>query len=235
MGASPIWSAAAAAAAFVYHRQRANIQKLQLRLQHSKTLPCSTCSWRSLRPGRICPFAATSITHTHRNFLQDAEHVQMHRSSMQAVFDRIDTNLPAVRRTLEELIRIPSVSADPARATSVRDSADAFAQLLRDAGASNVAVLTVPNAHSIVCGDFLASADARTLLVYGHHDVQPPGRADRWLSPPFDPPTRCRTPPVSSSAWRIRRAMLTRKMRVSISPTGAVRCGRRRTCSRNYR
>ena len=109
---------------------------------------------------------------------------------MQAVFDRIDTNLPAVRGTLEELIRIPSVSADPARVASVRDSADAFAQLLRDSGATNVAVLTAPNAHPIVCGDFIASADARTLLVYGHHDVQPPGRSDRWVSPPFEPVER---------------------------------------------
>jgi acetylornithine deacetylase/succinyl-diaminopimelate desuccinylase-like protein len=109
---------------------------------------------------------------------------------MQAVFDRIDTNLPAVLRTLEELIRIPSVSADPARAASVRDSADAFASMLRDAGASDVAVLTAANAHPIVCGDFRAHAGAPTLLVYGHHDVQPPGRADRWLSPPFEPVER---------------------------------------------
>jgi acetylornithine deacetylase/succinyl-diaminopimelate desuccinylase-like protein len=109
---------------------------------------------------------------------------------MQAVFDRIDTNLPAMRRTLEELIEIPSVSADPARAANVRDSADAFARVLAEAGASDVAVLTAANAHPIVCGDFRASADARTLLVYGHHDVQPPGRADRWLSPPFEPVER---------------------------------------------
>ena len=98
------------------------------------------------------------------------------------VFDRIDANLPAMRRTLEELIRIPSVSADRAR---VRESADAFARLLRDAGARDVAVF-----DDVVCGDFRGSNDARTLLVYGHHDVQPPGRADRWLSPPFEPVER---------------------------------------------
>jgi acetylornithine deacetylase/succinyl-diaminopimelate desuccinylase-like protein len=102
---------------------------------------------------------------------------------MNAVFDRIDANLPVMRRTLEELIRIPSVSADRMR---VRESADAFARLLREAGATDVAIF-----DAVVCGDFRgAAADAPTLLVYGHHDVQPPGRAERWLSPPFEPVER---------------------------------------------
>jgi acetylornithine deacetylase/succinyl-diaminopimelate desuccinylase-like protein len=114
----------------------------------------------------------------------------MHHSLMPDVFDRIDANLPATRHTLEELIRIPSVSADRTRAASVRESAEAFARLLRDCGARDVEVLAVPDAPPIVCGDFVASADAPTLLVYGHHDVQPPGRAERWLSPPFEPMER---------------------------------------------
>ncbi|HYC61357.1 MAG TPA: M20/M25/M40 family metallo-hydrolase [Thermoanaerobaculia bacterium] len=116
--------------------------------------------------------------------------MRVHRACVDKVFDRLDANLSATRQQLEALIRIPSVSADPARAEHVRNSAEAFAQILRDAGATNVAVLAVPDAHPIACGDFIASQDAPTLLVYGHHDVQPSGRADQWFSPPFEPVER---------------------------------------------
>jgi acetylornithine deacetylase/succinyl-diaminopimelate desuccinylase-like protein len=91
-------------------------------------------------------------------------------------------------RDLEDLCRIPSVSAsDPA---SVRASANATAELLRRAGLDNVRLLEAEGAHPAVYADWLRRDGAPTLLIYGHHDVQPPGAIERWLSPPFEPQVR---------------------------------------------
>lgn len=103
---------------------------------------------------------------------------------MQDVLRRIDASLPATRAQLESLIRVPSVSADPAHARDVRESAEAFAELI------DGDVLTVDGAHPIVCAYVQTNVDAPTLLIYGHHDVQPAGALDRWTTPPFEPRER---------------------------------------------
>src|SRR5262249_56598988 len=51
-------------------------------------------------------------------------------------------------------------------------------------------VLEVPGVHPYVYADGLDRPGARTLLLYGHHDVVPPGRPERWASPPFEPVER---------------------------------------------
>jgi cysteinylglycine-S-conjugate dipeptidase len=91
---------------------------------------------------------------------------------------------------LAELARIPSVSAAGFPGGEVRRSAEAFAGLLRRTGLDNVQVLEIEGVHPYVYGEWLGRPGAPTLLIYGHHDVVPPGRPERWASPPFEPAER---------------------------------------------
>ncbi len=95
------------------------------------------------------------------------------------------------RRELEELVRIPSISADGFDPAQCRRSAQATADLLRDCGLDDVRLLEVEGAHPYVTGQWLgAGEDAPTVLLYAHHDVQPVGTPDRWNSEPFTPTER---------------------------------------------
>jgi acetylornithine deacetylase/succinyl-diaminopimelate desuccinylase-like protein len=98
--------------------------------------------------------------------------------------------LPAVRSDLERLVRIASVSADPAAAAQVRASADEVAALMRQAGLPQVEVLTFEGGQPTVLGRRPAPAGAPTVLLYAHHDVQPPGDRASWDSDPFEPAER---------------------------------------------
>jgi acetylornithine deacetylase/succinyl-diaminopimelate desuccinylase-like protein len=85
---------------------------------------------------------------------------------------------------LAELLRIPSVSADPARAGDVEAAADWLAEFVRGAGGQAEVVST--DTHPLIVGDLASSnGDAPTVLVYGHVDVQPPDPLDLWESDPF--------------------------------------------------
>ncbi len=89
--------------------------------------------------------------------------------------------------TLFEWLRIPSISADPGHAADVRRSAEFCAGLMRAAGLDNVTLLETPGLPAVY-GDWChAGPDAPTVLVYGHHDVQPVDPLDEWTSPPFEP------------------------------------------------
>lgn len=87
---------------------------------------------------------------------------------------------------LLELLRIPSVSADPKYAGDVRRMAEATAQHLRAVGADTVEIHDTAG-HPIVYGEKMTNPKAPTVLVYGHYDVQPPDPLDLWESPPFEP------------------------------------------------
>ncbi|MDX2135098.1 MAG: dipeptidase [Saprospiraceae bacterium] len=87
---------------------------------------------------------------------------------------------------LLELLRIPSVSADPQYAGDVRRMAEAVAAHLRQAGADTVEIHETEG-HPIVYGEKMIDPAAPTVLVYGHYDVQPPDPLDLWHSPPFEP------------------------------------------------
>jgi acetylornithine deacetylase/succinyl-diaminopimelate desuccinylase-like protein len=98
--------------------------------------------------------------------------------------------LPEVRSDLERLMRIRSVSADPAAAPQVEASAAEVAALLRQAGLPEVDIVAVPGGQPAVLAQRPAPAGAPTVLLYAHHDVQPTGDPAGWDSDPFEPTER---------------------------------------------
>jgi cysteinylglycine-S-conjugate dipeptidase len=95
-----------------------------------------------------------------------------------------------VRRDLERLIRIPSVSFPGFDQAEVRRSAEATAEILAASGAQGVRLMEVDEAHPAVLGECLGTGEGPTVLLYAHHDVQPPGNEADWESPPFEPTER---------------------------------------------
>jgi acetylornithine deacetylase/succinyl-diaminopimelate desuccinylase-like protein len=91
---------------------------------------------------------------------------------------------------LKELACIPSVSFHGFDPKQVERSAEAVATLCRARGLENVEVLRIPAAYPYVYADWLHAPGKPTLLLYAHHDVQPPGREALWHSPPFQPTER---------------------------------------------
>ena len=95
------------------------------------------------------------------------------------------------RRALEELVRIPSISAAGHDPDAVRRSATTTAALLAAAGLEGVELLEVDGAHPYVYGEWARGGpDVPTVLLYAHHDVQPVGTPERWASAPFEPVER---------------------------------------------
>jgi cysteinylglycine-S-conjugate dipeptidase len=97
--------------------------------------------------------------------------------------------LPGVRSDLEDLVRIESVSADPARADEVRRSAEATASLFRGAGL-DVDIVSAAGGRPAVLARKPAPPGRPTVLLYAHHDVQPEGSRSDWDSEPFEPTER---------------------------------------------
>ena len=91
------------------------------------------------------------------------------------------------RRELHELIRIPSLSADPAHADDVKRAADWLAEHLHAMGVESARVMPTAG-HPVVYGEWTgAGPDKPTVLVYGHYDVVPAAMEDGWNTPPFEP------------------------------------------------
>jgi acetylornithine deacetylase/succinyl-diaminopimelate desuccinylase-like protein len=108
---------------------------------------------------------------------------------MSDLAQRVREVLPSVRRDLEDLVRIESVWADPARRGEVQRSADAVAKMLSDAGFGEVQIVSEGGAPAVIAR-YPAPPGAPTVLLYAHHDVQPEGDHGQWLSPPFEPTER---------------------------------------------
>jgi acetylornithine deacetylase/succinyl-diaminopimelate desuccinylase-like protein len=92
---------------------------------------------------------------------------------------------------LSELLRIPSVSADPEHRGDVVRAADWVRNFIRGAGGE--AQLLETGNQPLVIGEIRASEDAdaaATVIAYGHFDVQPPAPLEAWESPPFEPTVR---------------------------------------------
>ena len=108
---------------------------------------------------------------------------------MSDLVERVREVLPSVRRDLEDLVRIESVWADPARRDEVHRSAQAVADLLSQAGFGDVRIVSEGGAPAVIARH-PAPPGAPTVLLYAHHDVQPEGDRDQWVSPPFQPTER---------------------------------------------
>ncbi|OBF54901.1 dipeptidase [Mycobacterium sp. 852002-50816_SCH5313054-b] len=109
---------------------------------------------------------------------------------MRDLEQRVRDVLPSVRRDLEDLVRIESVWADPARRDEVHRSARAVADLFSQAGFGDVRLVSEGSGAPAVIARHPAPPGAPTVLLYAHHDVQPEGDASQWASPPFEPTER---------------------------------------------
>ncbi|MBK9566887.1 MAG: dipeptidase [Saprospiraceae bacterium] len=105
---------------------------------------------------------------------------------MQELKNYIDQNKQRFLDELLEMLKIPSISADPAYKSDVAKTADVVAESLKKAGCSHVKVYPTKG-HPIVYGEHMIDPKFPTILVYGHYDVQPPDPLDLWTSPPFEP------------------------------------------------
>jgi len=91
------------------------------------------------------------------------------------------------RQELHEMLRIPSLSADPAHAGDVRRMAEWLADHFNSLGLDKVAVMETAG-HPVVYGEWTgAGPDKPTILVYGHYDVVPALMEDGWHTDPFEP------------------------------------------------
>lgn len=90
---------------------------------------------------------------------------------------------------LFELLRIPSISADPAYSAEMIRTAEFIKARLESAGAENVEICET-GGYPIVYGEKIIDPALPTILVYGHYDVQPAVPLELWISPPFEPTIR---------------------------------------------
>jgi len=108
--------------------------------------------------------------------------------TLPAVLDRIDRDLDASLERLFALLRIQSVSTDPAYAPQCREAAEHVAADLKSLGFETSVRPT--EGHPIVIGkasNGAGNGHAPRVLFYGHYDVQPVDPLDLWKTPPFEP------------------------------------------------
>ncbi|MEX0833967.1 MAG: M20/M25/M40 family metallo-hydrolase [Actinomycetota bacterium] len=103
---------------------------------------------------------------------------------------KISSLMPEIRADLERLIRIPSCGFDGFDPKNVRKSAEAVAGMLSSSGLHDTRLVEIPGGHPAVFGHTPGPPGTATVLLYAHHDVQPPGPDEEWDSPPYEPTER---------------------------------------------
>ena len=105
---------------------------------------------------------------------------------MEHINNYINENKDRFINELMDLLKIPSVSADPAYKTDVLNCADSVAKAMENAGADNIEICETEG-YPIVYAEKIIDTNLPTVLVYGHYDVQPADPLELWTSGPFDP------------------------------------------------
>ena len=105
-----------------------------------------------------------------------------------AVANYLDQHSARFLEELKELLRIPTVSADPECKPHMRRGAEFIHRQFADLGFKTEIVHTA--GHPIVYAEWLQAPGAPTVMVYGHYDVQPADPLDLWTTPPFEPTIR---------------------------------------------
>lgn len=108
---------------------------------------------------------------------------------MDQVLQFIDAQRARFVDELAAWARIPSISADPAHKDDMRRNAQHLMKELQRLSADRVE-LWETRGHPAVFASFMHAPGKPTLLVYGHHDVQPVDPLEEWISPPFEPAVR---------------------------------------------
>jgi acetylornithine deacetylase/succinyl-diaminopimelate desuccinylase-like protein len=104
--------------------------------------------------------------------------------TLDAVLDRIDRDLDQSLERLFSLLRIQSISTDPAYAAHCKTAADYVAADLKSLGFATEVRPT--GGHPVVIGK-ASNGGGPNVLFYGHYDVQPVDPLDLWETPPFEP------------------------------------------------
>lgn len=108
---------------------------------------------------------------------------------MQEIRKYVSDNKQRFLDELFELLRFPSVSADPKYKGDMLKTADYVAEKLKTAGADKIEICQTAG-YPIVYGEKIIDLSLPTVLVYGHYDVQPPDPLELWKTPPFEPTIR---------------------------------------------
>ncbi len=98
----------------------------------------------------------------------------------------IETNKGRFFEELFSLLRIPSISAKPEHKPDMYRCAERLTELLKEAGADEAGVFETAG-NPVVFGKKTVDPSAKTVLVYGHYDVQPPEPLEKWRTDPFEP------------------------------------------------
>ena len=105
---------------------------------------------------------------------------------MENIKQYINENKGRFINELVELLKIPSVSADPAYSEAVFSTAEAVKTALQNAGCDTVEICKTPG-YPVVYAEKIINKNLPTVLVYGHYDVQPADPLELWASHPFEP------------------------------------------------
>ena len=108
---------------------------------------------------------------------------------MKQITDYIVRHKERFLNEIIELLKIPSISADPAFSKEVIEASEAVKFALEKAGCDTVEIHKT-DGFPIVYAEKIIDSNLPTILVYGHYDVQPPDPMDLWNSPPFEPVIR---------------------------------------------
>ncbi|NJC97307.1 MAG: M20 family dipeptidase, partial [Anaerolineae bacterium] len=111
-------------------------------------------------------------------------------SNLQKALEYAHQNHERFLNELIEVLKIPSISTDAGYNAEVQRAAQWMADRLRKLGIERVQVMPTDGGHPIVYGEYMKKPGAKTVLIYGHYDVQPADPLELWETGPFEPQVR---------------------------------------------